>query len=231
MDYPSDPTIGLVDGKFSQGDPAQGIPASQDSADWANAVTDEILALISGAGLTPDEENLTQVFQAVQTMIDDRKVFVTNSNGNPNISDVVFQVPNHLSVVPTVVDPDVSIGPTGSGSDGIWTALDAIPNSAKWIEVFVHGWCEAYEGTANGFYEDLGLVAKYGASLSSNSYERYLYKANGYANSSGNLLVPINLSRKIPVDSRRFLLRYGIDGVQLDFTNIYLYFTLTGYGL
>lgn len=66
MDYPvSDPTVGLVGGKFSDGDAVGGVAASRDPAAWANAVTDELLAIIAAAGLTPDEADLNQVLDAL----------------------------------------------------------------------------------------------------------------------------------------------------------------------
>jgi len=66
MDYPvSDPTVGLVGGKFSDGDPTGAVAPSRDPAAWANAVTDEILNAISDGGLTPDEEDNTQLAQVL----------------------------------------------------------------------------------------------------------------------------------------------------------------------
>ncbi|XZG71737.1 hypothetical protein ACTSKR_07740 [Chitinibacteraceae bacterium HSL-7] len=65
MKYPeSVPGIGLVGGKFSNGDPAQGIPASLDPAEWANQVTDELLAVIIAAGLPPSEADSAQLLRA-----------------------------------------------------------------------------------------------------------------------------------------------------------------------
>lgn len=69
MDYPSDPEIGLVGGKFTDGNPGGGVPASIDPAAWANAVTDEILAVIVLAGDTPDEGDNTQLSQAIAALI------------------------------------------------------------------------------------------------------------------------------------------------------------------
>jgi hypothetical protein len=66
MDYPkSDPTIGLVGGKFSDGDPAGGIPASRDPAAWANLTTDELLNILTAFGVTPDEANNHQLIDAL----------------------------------------------------------------------------------------------------------------------------------------------------------------------
>lgn len=66
MDYPkSDPTVGLVDGKFTDGDPAGAVAASRDPASWANAVTDEILAVLVEAGVTPTEGSNSQLAAAL----------------------------------------------------------------------------------------------------------------------------------------------------------------------
>lgn len=66
MDYPkSIPGVGLAGGRFTDGDPANGILPSLDPAAWANAVTDEILNAIRGAGLEPNETNVDQLAQAL----------------------------------------------------------------------------------------------------------------------------------------------------------------------
>lgn len=56
--------------------------------------------------------------------------FVDASNGSPRISDTAF------SVAATLADDTwESIGPTGSGADNIWTALDDIPTDVDYIEL------------------------------------------------------------------------------------------------
>lgn len=66
MDYPtSDASIGLINGKFADGNPAGGVPASRDPAKHMNAVSDEIINAIAQSGLTPAESNLTQLYQAM----------------------------------------------------------------------------------------------------------------------------------------------------------------------
>ncbi len=68
MDYPSNPIVKLHNGKFTDGNQSEGIDPSLDPASWMNAVTDELLNLITAAGLTPDENILNQVLQAIQIM-------------------------------------------------------------------------------------------------------------------------------------------------------------------
>lgn len=66
MDYPkSDPTVGLVGGKFTDGDPAGAVAPSRDPAAWANLLTDELLNAITAFGVTPDEANNHQLIDAL----------------------------------------------------------------------------------------------------------------------------------------------------------------------
>lgn len=67
MDFPkSMPGGGLVDGRFVDENPTTGQPGSLISAVWANALMDELLGVIRSAGLTPNEDDKTQLLQALQ---------------------------------------------------------------------------------------------------------------------------------------------------------------------
>ena len=69
MDYPkSTPGVGLVNGQFADENPSTGAIGSLIPAAWGNAVTQEILAVITAAGLVPSEANLNQLLTAIQTI-------------------------------------------------------------------------------------------------------------------------------------------------------------------
>lgn len=72
MDFPkSVPGVGLVNGKFIDEDPLAATPGSLIPSAWGNAVTQEILAVIVSAGLTPDEANTAQLVAAINKKVTD----------------------------------------------------------------------------------------------------------------------------------------------------------------
>lgn len=67
MDFPkSVPGVGLVSGKFVDEDSSTGQVGSLIPAAWANAITDEMINAITAAGLAPDEDDKTQLRQALE---------------------------------------------------------------------------------------------------------------------------------------------------------------------
>lgn len=67
MDYPkSVPNVGLVGGKFVDENTATGVQGSLIPSAWGNAVTAEILNVITEAGLAPAEATLNQLVQAIK---------------------------------------------------------------------------------------------------------------------------------------------------------------------
>ena len=70
MDYPKKvPSVGLVNGRFVDEDPLAGTPGSLIPAVWGNGVTQEILNVISAAGMTPSEADTGQLIKALQVIL------------------------------------------------------------------------------------------------------------------------------------------------------------------
>lgn len=69
MDYPkSVPSVGLVGGKFVDEDALAGTPGSLIPAQWGNAVTEELLNVLTAAGITADEFNNSQLLLAISRL-------------------------------------------------------------------------------------------------------------------------------------------------------------------
>jgi len=85
MDYPKSlPDVALHGGKFTDGTSDGTVPPSRDPAAWANAVTDEILAVITSAGMAPDEADLAQLRKAIDARIA-AAIATRVSNKNPRL--------------------------------------------------------------------------------------------------------------------------------------------------
>ncbi|WP_433767285.1 phage tail protein [Pseudomonas putida] len=70
MDYPkSVPSVGLVNGRFVDENPVEGTPGSLIPAVWGNAVTQEIVSVIAGGGLTPSESDNGQLLKSILAII------------------------------------------------------------------------------------------------------------------------------------------------------------------
>lgn len=67
---------------FSAGNPAGGVPATYFSPDWADAVQQELINIVEGAGVAPTAAVLTQVRQAIKR-ITGGNVTTVNFAGSP----------------------------------------------------------------------------------------------------------------------------------------------------
>jgi hypothetical protein len=88
VDFPkSVPSVGLVDGKFVDEDPLAGTPGSLIPAQWGNAVTEEILNVISSAGLEPDELANNQLVAAISQIIGATRPFATQAEAEAGVDN------------------------------------------------------------------------------------------------------------------------------------------------
>ena len=63
---------------FTEGNPVQGVAATDLSADWCNAVQEEASHVIEHAGLTLDKNDNTQLRQAVEIIAGSRSLAMAN---------------------------------------------------------------------------------------------------------------------------------------------------------
>lgn len=145
MDYPiSVPGVGLVGGKFTDGDPLLSQQASLDPAAWANAVTDELLNVIIAAGLTPNEAQTDQLLQAIQKFA---------AQDYKNSARVVVTTAIALSGLPTVEGVPLVAG------DRVLRALPAADVLNGLYVVAAGAWTRAVDADTSIEVTDSLLVA------------------------------------------------------------------------
>lgn len=126
MKYPENPDVQLYQGKFHDGDPSQGIPASRWPAAHANAITDELIEVITYFGLTPSEGGLTQLRQAIQVAI--ANATPAGSTANKGLLELATQAQMNAKADTSRVPP-VNVIATFVGAE-IQAAINAVINGA-----------------------------------------------------------------------------------------------------
>ncbi|WP_248745146.1 hypothetical protein [Pseudomonas sp. MWU12-2037] len=106
MDYPKNvPGVGLVNGKFVDDNPLTGTPGSLIPAEWGNAVTDEVLSVILSTNAVPDENNSTQLKDAIVSIADLRvsKSVVPASESVSGVAKIATQAQTNSGVDDTTI--------------------------------------------------------------------------------------------------------------------------------
>lgn len=92
-------SAGQVDGRFVAGNPITGTPPTSFTADWSNAVQEEIANVIVGAGIDLDKADNTQLLLAINALIDAKLQNFTGTGGtdtsggtSSNANGTSFQV-------------------------------------------------------------------------------------------------------------------------------------------
>ena len=126
MDYPiTVPGVGLSAGKFTNGNPVASLAASLDPAEWANAVTDEILNVITQGGLTPTENTNTQLATAIKNMIrggDYKDSVRFTTTANIVLSGLGTQAGGDWPAALTAGERTLVKNQTAGAENGIWIA-------------------------------------------------------------------------------------------------------------
>lgn len=146
----------------------------------------------------------------------------TNSNGNPNISDTLFDLD-------AVWNPSswVSIGPTGSGADQTWTALDSVPADADYIIVRIDGKATESGGTPGDLLE-LDLHARDGGSSQTYGVDNKIYSLGGVVEANGKTIAKCVTEARIAVDSDIVFDVIPRDNIS-DFSSYVVYLVLVGW--
>ena len=82
-----DTSTATPDHKFTEGDPAVPVAATTVSAAWLNAVQEELVAVITGAGLGLEKSDNGQLWQAISQLITDAKPGLA-TKANPGLVQV-----------------------------------------------------------------------------------------------------------------------------------------------
>lgn len=132
---PVSPSVGYA----TSGNPATATPATKPGPWWYHMMTEEVRKVITDAGLTPDQTNLSQLSQAIQLLIaagvaNDYKASVRAAT-TANITTLAGGAPNTLDGVTLVLGDRIlvkdqstgsqsglySVTTLGTGVNGTWT--------------------------------------------------------------------------------------------------------------
>jgi len=93
-----------------------------------------------------------------------------------------------------------TVGPTDSGADHIWTAMDVLPTNVDWIEVTGSLSIETVYGSLNA-PRSAYLVLQKGDSIQTVNSKNIVGRAGYYTNGVGHGKAEVQFFRKIPLDS------------------------------
>lgn len=77
-----DSSTATPDNRFTEGDPTIPIAATTVTADWLNGVQEELVAILSAAGITPNKASNVQVLSAILDLIADSTPGIATSQKN-----------------------------------------------------------------------------------------------------------------------------------------------------
>ena len=153
-----DTSTATPDNKFTEGDPAVPVAATTVSAEWLNAVQEELVAVITGAGLELKKSDNGQLWQAIGQLITNAKPGLA-TKAKPGL----VQVGGGLNITPEGLLSVLAASVTQAGivqlasglSDSTITAptckavKDAIESKSSAVNVPVGG-ILAFSGTFGG---------------------------------------------------------------------------------
>jgi hypothetical protein len=145
--------------------------------------------------------------------------FVNSANGDPTVAAGSFDINSSITAYTWE-----SVGPTGSGADNIWTAMNGVPADADWIEVKCA--VEGRDGAASSNLAGAVYARENGGSGTSDG-ETLMSSFKHRSDASGNAFCGnVSAGIKIPIDSSRRFQAYWYSL----FTNTSILLYITGWG-
>lgn len=148
------------------------------------------LNILDGATLTVTELNTLDASAQAVTGFTYSNLYYIDDTGDS-------QTGNSFDVATNIGAAWESVGPTGSGATNIWTALDVLPSTAKWVEIGIYlGIGRALvTGVSSNLYARAG-----GSAVAANNYTRAATAQSSDTNNTGPNVYTYT-TKKIPVDS------------------------------
>lgn len=147
--------------------------------------------------------------------------FVNNADGGPYVNST------NLTVTTVITEATwETVGPTGSGADNIWSALDSVPADADWVELKVIGTGRS-SGDSTSSVRYLELFARDGSSSVGAVSAAKVAAWTGSTDSTGYANVEGTYCVKVPVNSSQVFGLYWT-GLWNNVEEINIY--LIGYG-
>ena len=128
--------------------------------------------------------------------------FVNNASGSPNISNTSYDVDANLTE-----SAWESFGPTSSGKDNIWSALDSVPTDAHFVILKVNFYSMETSGDTSTSYPTRIYARKNGSSEAADD-DTMVAAGSAFANSAGNAETYGIQEFRCPVSSSSFDLEW-----------------------
>ena len=154
---------GAVDGRFVTGDPQTGQKATQVTAAWLNSVQEEILGVITAAGIVPAKDNDSQLLAAISSLAS--SAGVSESIIRFSIPGAVLAGSNRVVCALSGITGVITrVGGRISGSGGAKVSLKKDGASVvQWVVYTTNGSENLRSGTqlANTGVAELSLLSLY----------------------------------------------------------------------
>lgn len=184
--------------------------------DGSETVENEVKWSIIKTELTDPIKNYADAINsAVTSSYVNTAVHVNNANGNSNVSDTVLIVSTQVTV-----DAWESVGPTATGADNAWTAMDGLPSGIDWIEAKIRA-----SAAVGGTQVACLVYARDGQSSAGIGPENTVAEISYSDTVSNAKVVTTTVHVKIPVDSSK---HFDIHWADSGSGTVTMY--LTGYG-